>query len=293
MRDTTSAGPGTRAAGSRSPPAGGDRAAAGGAAGRRSDPAPETAAPAGGPGTPRPAAGIKPIPRPPWAVGVYGISGICGMLDAACFLRLGHVFAEVMTGNLVLLAFTAGAHGTPELTSALSGSVLPYLVALACFAAGAVAGGRLVQAGEAGRRAGFASDAALIGMAALAAALTHPGPGGRARYLVVGILAVAMGIQNALLRRWGVRDLATNVMTLTLTGLLAESALGGGTNPRAGRRGASIAVFIAGAAAGAAMTRYGVLWPILVSFTVFALVLPILMQPPAREPSRCRPAAQR
>jgi hypothetical protein len=35
-----------------------------------------------------------------------------------------------------------------------------------------------------------------------------------------------------------------------------------------------------GATAGAAMTGYGVLWPILASFTVFVLAIPILMQPP-------------
>lgn len=31
-----------------------------------------------------------------------------GSTDLACFLRLGHVFASVMTGNLVLLGLAAG-----------------------------------------------------------------------------------------------------------------------------------------------------------------------------------------
>jgi hypothetical protein len=31
---------------------------------------------------------------------------------------------------------------------------------------------------------------------------------------VIMILAFAMGIQNTLLRRWGIRDLATNLFTL-------------------------------------------------------------------------------
>lgn len=52
--------------------------------------------------------------------------------------------------------------------------------------------------------------------------LTHPGPTGGARYPVIAILAFAMGIQNALMRRWGIRDLATNLFTLTYTGLFAE-----------------------------------------------------------------------
>ena len=229
----------------------------------------------------RRAAVIPPIPLPPLAVGVYGITAVCGMLDAATFLGLGHAFVETMTGNILLLAITVGVHAGGNPASPLPGStVVPYVVALTCFAVGAVAGGRLVRAGEPGRRAGFVSDAGLIGIAALVVALAHPGPAGRARYLVIGILAFAMGIQNALMRRWGIRDLATNVMTLTLTGLLAESTLGGGTNPRAVRRGASIGIFLAGAAAGAAMTGYGVLWPVLASFIVFVLALPVLMQPP-------------
>ena len=204
------------------------------------------------------------------------------MLDAATFLGLGHVFAETMNGNIVLLAFTWAARGVPGLTSLLPGDVLPYVVALACFAAGAVAGGRLVRAEETGRRLGFASDAGLIGIAAVVVALTHPGPTGHARYLVIGILAFAMGIQNVLIRRWGIPDLATNVMTKTLAYLLADSTLGGGNNPRAVRRSVSIVIFAVGATAGAFMTRYGVLWPILTSFTLFVLALPILLQSPGK-----------
>jgi uncharacterized membrane protein YoaK (UPF0700 family) len=122
--------------------------------------------------------------------------------------------------------------------------VLPYVVALVCFAAGAAAGGRLVRRdGETGRRVGFASDAGLIGVAAIVVALTHPGPAAYARYLVIGILAVAMGMQNVLIRRWGIPDLATNAMTKTMAYLVADSFLGGGDNHHAIRRGVSIVIF--------------------------------------------------
>ncbi len=118
--------------------------------------------------------------RLPLRAGVGAITAVCGMLDAATFLGLGHVFAETMNGNIVFLAFSLGTHGIPGLTSLVPGNVLPYAVALACFVAGAVAGGRLVRRdGETGRRIGFASDAALIGAAAIAVAVTHPGPVGR------------------------------------------------------------------------------------------------------------------
>ena len=246
------------------------------------DPAPTVVPQPNSPGTASLAARIPSISWPPLVVGVCAITAICGMLDAATFLGLGHVFAETMNGNIVLLAFTLGGRGVPGLTSLLPGNVLPYVVALACFAAGAVAGGRLVRAEETGRRLGFASDAGLIGIAAVVVALTHPGPTGHARYLVIGILAFAMGIQNVLIRRWGIPDLATNVMTKTLAYLLADSTLGGGNNPRAVRRSVSIVIFAVGATAGAFMTRYGVLWPILTSFTLFVLALPILLQSPGK-----------
>jgi len=223
------------------------------------------------------AARIQAIPLPPFVVGVYAISAICGMLDAASFLGLGQVFVEIMTGNIVFLAFSVGTRGVRHLSSVVPVG-LPYVVSLACFAVGAVAGGRLVRAGETGRRIGFAGDGGLIGISVLVVLLIHPASTGQARYLVIGILSFAMGIQNALLRRWGIRDLATNLMTLTLTDLLAESTLGGGNNPRALRRGVSIAIFAVGATAGAAMTRYGVLWPILTAFILFVVALPILLQ---------------
>ncbi len=217
------------------------------------------------------------------AAGTYAVTAVCGMLDAACFLKLGQVFVEIVTGNVALLAFALGTQGVSAF--APRGAVPPYVVALGCFAVGAVVGGRMVQLGEAGRKLGFTADAALIGVAAVVAGLTHPGAQGKARYAVFGVLAVAMGIQNAIMRRWGTKDLATNLMTLTLTGLLADSRLAGGTSPNAVRRGVSIMVFTAGAGAGAALGRYGVLWPVLTSFLVFSAALPVLLRSPVTAPA--------
>lgn len=237
-----------------------------------------------------PAVRTRPIWRPPLTVGVYGITAVCGMLDAASFLGLGLIFVETMTGNILLLAFSLGVRDTHGRFAEVfpGGTVLPYLAALGAFAVGAVVGGRLVRAGETGRRAGFTIDASLIGIAVLVVALTHPGSANDARYPVIMILACAMGLQNALMRRWGIRDLATNLMTLTFTGLHADSTLGGGNNPRALRRSVSILIFTASAAVGAFMTQYGVLWPLLTGFALFVLALPILLQPRAesREPER-------
>ena len=40
--------------------------------------------------------------------GLYMISSTCGLVDAVCFLALGGVFAEMMTGNLLLMALSIG-----------------------------------------------------------------------------------------------------------------------------------------------------------------------------------------
>src|ERR1700755_948585 len=56
-----------------------------------------------------------------------------GVIDAACYLGLGRVFAANMTGNVVLLGFgIAGASGLP---------VVAPLVALGAFPPGATSGG--------------------------------------------------------------------------------------------------------------------------------------------------------
>jgi len=43
--------------------------------------------------------------------GLYMISATCGLVDAVCFLALGGVFAEMMTGNLLLMALSIGTGG--------------------------------------------------------------------------------------------------------------------------------------------------------------------------------------
>jgi hypothetical protein len=47
-------------------------------------------------------------------------------------------------------------------------------------------------------------------------------------YAIVLSTAVAMGLRNAVVRKLAVPDLTTTVLTLTITGLAADSALAGG-----------------------------------------------------------------
>jgi uncharacterized membrane protein YoaK (UPF0700 family) len=211
---------------------------------------------------------------PPLIVGIYVITCICGMLDAVCYLGLGQVFAEIMTGNLVYLVFSIGTLGTHTYNPAI-----PYVIALACFATGALLGGRLVRlpGSWSDRRIGFAVEWVALLAAVIATMVMHPQYHGNARFVVIGILSFGMGIQNAEVRKWGVPNLATNVMTLTLTALIADSALAGGNNRHAGRRAASLTIFAVSAGFGAFLVRYGVLWPQLLALVIFTAALPTLL----------------
>jgi len=60
-----------------------------------------------------------------------------------------------------------------------------------------------------------------------------------------------MGVQNATARRLAVADLTTTVLTLTLTGIAADSRLGGGSGARTARRILAVAAMLLGAFVGA------------------------------------------
>jgi len=233
--------------------------------------------------------------RPPYLLGLFGITAICGLIDAACFLALGGVFAEIMTGNLVLLAFNIGFG--EQVSETISGiSPVHYISALVCFAVGAVLGGLIVRKGSIrfDRHVGFSLELVLLLLATTIAVITNPGHTGPARDVVVALLAVAMGLQNALLRARGAPDLATNVMTLTFTALIADSTLAGGENPRWARRGGSILTFVVAAAIGAWLARYGGRWPLVVATGVFAASLwPLLASEPPGSSASPPPPAQR
>jgi len=180
---------------------------------------------------------------------------VTGLVDAACYLGLGRVFTANMTGNVVLLAFgAAGAQGLP---------VLAPTVSLVVFLAGATAGGRLAHrlVGPAGaevptpmRRRWVTStllgELGLVAVAGVVALGLPVDGGGARRYVVIGLLAAGLGLQNATVRRLAVPDVTTTVLTLTLTGLAADSWLAGGHSPRAGRRLAAVGLMAAGALVG-------------------------------------------
>ena len=106
--------------------------------------------------------------------------------------------------------------------------------------------------------AAFGAEAALF-VTAMAVALRY-GSGlsnePTRLYTVIVLTGLAMGIRNATVRKLAVPDLTTTVLTLTLTGLAADSFLAGGSNPSWVRRVAAVGAMSVGAAVGACLLGY-------------------------------------
>jgi uncharacterized membrane protein YoaK (UPF0700 family) len=182
------------------------------------------------------------------------ISATTGLIDAVSILGLGKVFTANMTGNIVFLGFALA--GAPGFSWPL------YIVALLSFTGGAGLGGWLWKAqGPHGRRSWLlwagTIEAILLGLAA-ACALVGGNPLAQAALLpMIALTAAAMGCRNATVRQLKVADLTTTVLTLTITGLAADSpAASGGNNPNLGRRLGAVLAILTGALAGALLVLH-------------------------------------
>jgi uncharacterized membrane protein YoaK (UPF0700 family) len=194
----------------------------------------------------------------PLTLSLLALTFTTGLIDAASYLGLGHVFTANMTGNVVLLGFgIAGAAGLP---------VVSPLVSLAAFLLGAVAGGllaaRIAERHHVYLRSALLFESTVTAVAAVIVAVSHVHPNELSGDLIVALLAFGMGIRNAAVRRIAVPDLTTTVLTLTLTGLAADSRLAGGTGRGTGRRVSAAAAMLAGAVAGALMLKTSIALPL-------------------------------
>lgn len=176
---------------------------------------------------------------------------VSGLIDAVSYLGLDHVFTANMTGNVVVLGFAmAGAPGF---------SVPHTATSLACFLAGAHLGGRVATRFKGGSRRTWArttlaAETVLVGAAA-AVAFAEPHGDGTA-YALIGLTALAMGIRNATVRKLGVPDLTTTVLTMTLTGLASDNPRAEGPGRRFPRRVGAVVAMLVGATAGGLLVRH-------------------------------------
>src|SRR6266576_3698384 len=188
---------------------------------------------------------------------LLGMTAVTGLVDAVCFLSLWRVFTANMLGYAVLLAFAPAR--VPGLSIAYS------LTALLSFLVGAIFGGRIMARAGADSQIRFAAQAFVLEVVFLAVA-SFCSIGYRSDLLkhsfqpfaLIALTALAMGTRNAAVRKLAIPDLTTTVLTLTITGIGADSSIANGNNPRLARRVESVVAMFLGAALGAVTIRYSI-----------------------------------
>jgi len=185
---------------------------------------------------------------------LFVLTFVTGLVDAASFISMGHVFTANMTGNIIFLAFAFT--GVPGLSIPRAASAL-----IASLTGGVVAGRIDLWLGARKRKEWFAVALvieALLLFAAMLIAWRYAwgvSLAGQPLYSIIILTAFGMGVRNGTIRKLGVPELTTTVLTLTVAGLASESTLAGGNNPRWFRRVASIVMMFTGAGAGALLLR--------------------------------------
>jgi uncharacterized membrane protein YoaK (UPF0700 family) len=207
---------------------------------------------------------------------LLGMTAVTGLVDAVSFLSLGHVFTANMTGNIVLLAF-ATAHESGLSVARSSTALLAFLV-------GAILGGRIMARASADSQIRFAAQAFLLEVAFLFAA-SFCGIGYRGvlkhsfqPFALIALTALAMGTRNAAVRKLAIPDLTTTVLTLTITGIGADSSLANGNNLKLARRVAAVAAMFLGAALGAIVIRYSISAALWLAATISAVCSVVLFR---------------
>ena len=200
---------------------------------------------------------------------LVALTVVTGLVDAFSYLVLGHVFVANQTGNVVFFAFALAGVGGFSATASVA--------AIGCFALGALVAGRLGRslADRRGLLLGVTAgiQAVLVAEAVTMAALAASPIAAGLRYALIVVLSVTMGAQNATARKVAVPDLTTTVLTLTITGMAADSPLAGATGAHLARRLISVAAMFLGALAGALLVLHvHIVYPLVIALVILAVV---------------------
>jgi uncharacterized membrane protein YoaK (UPF0700 family) len=174
---------------------------------------------------------------------------VSGANDVASFTRLGDVFTSVMTGNIVLLGLSL-AERSVSLASHTVVSIAGYIAG--------VAGGTWVSHGFKAHGGGRPADedggqarvsvlpghvswalfAELVLLAGFTVGweVTGSQPAGWAQFVLLAVLAAAMGVQSSAVNEMGLAAVSTTFLTGTLTGLVSSLVSPGKEMPHGGRR---------------------------------------------------------
>ena len=212
---------------------------------------------------------VSPLSSRQTVAALLTLTVVTGLVDAVSYLQLGRVFVANMTGNVVFLGFSVDPHAGLSAPASLT--------AIGGFLLGALVGGRAAHAFAAAHPArwlatAFGVEAVILGLVGVLAATRVLPFAGAGSLVAIAVLAAALGVQNSTVRHLGVADLTTTVLTLTMTGLAADSALAGGTGAKLHRRLGSIAAMLVGAAAGAAILQWSPTAVIAIAAALVAVV---------------------
>jgi uncharacterized membrane protein YoaK (UPF0700 family) len=228
----------------------------------------------------------SPSPREPEADSrlinlLLAVTAMTGVIDAITVLSLsiGHVFVANVTGTIVFIGFAlAGVPGFPLTAS---------LCALVGFLVGAILAGRTGRR-SLDNRYRMLRNSAVTGFVIFAVALgiTIADSGqasGRDADVVLFVMALAMGAQNATVRRMAI-DLRTNMLTTTVTEIgayLRDRKL----RP-AGRQVLSVLCLLGGGVVGAVLVRsVSVVATLSIVIAAFAIVAVIAGRLATPQPS--------
>jgi uncharacterized membrane protein YoaK (UPF0700 family) len=210
-----------------------------------------------------------------------------GANDVAGFTRLGDVFTSVMTGNIVLLGLSL-AQRSVSLASHTVVSIAGYMAG--------VAGGTWVSHGFKARGGGRPADEeddqarasvlpghvswALFAEFVLLAGfttgweLTGSRPGGWAQFVLLAVLAAAMGVQSSAVNEMGLTNLSTTFLTGTLTGLVSSLVSPGKDTPHGWRRfGVLIGLAVGAALCGLLVSTAAAAVPVLPTAALITALL--------------------
>lgn len=155
-----------------------------------------------------------------------------GSLDVSAFLRLGGVFASIMTSNLIFISLAA-AKADATLAQHCAAALVSYITAVGAASALAPPTGRDSRLRR--RRLGLLLTGEAVLLTGCAAWWTADGahPESWQQLTLLGGVAFAMGLQSAATRELGDPNAGTTYMTGTLTTMVANAIAGHRPDPGA------------------------------------------------------------
>ncbi|MGI8712606.1 MAG: YoaK family protein [Solirubrobacteraceae bacterium] len=204
------------------------------------------------------------------------LAATTGAVDATAIERLGHVFASVITGNLVLLGVSA-VRNTQDVALSSGCALAGYAVGVLLAAPRRSRGPRTPRrppddnVWPSGTTAALTIDLGLMVVFAAGWELAGGRPGRGAQTALLSIAAGAMGVQSSAVRRLG--QMSTTYLTSTLTGLL-ETAITRSWSAGDGRSAGIVAMAVAGAAGATEILLHALAWlPVLPLLPLVTVVL--------------------